>query len=246
MFQTESTWMTINKNFVCNTPDIAEPNLQNKNSDGVVCMRGKVDIANASFWNPNCLSEQPPHFSKTGMMNMLNNELLNGNATSDLRVVEHPSVCQPLMSSSSSNSNNWPRFDACRSTIETRKADCVIGNGPWNADKQDFTLIQDFKTLTELEVPRTNLGSKSINNSCLFYEKKRKRKTAVKEKDDKYWNRRQKNNLAAKRSRDMKRAKELSVERRLTSLEIENRRLQLELSCLLEQNKNLKQIIGRF
>ena len=71
---------------------------------------------------------------------------------------------------------------------------------------------------------------------------RKRRKTNIPEelKDDKYWNKRQRNNLAAKKSRDAKRRHNDAMIQRVTLLEIENRRLCLELSCLQEQNKRLQ------
>ena len=51
-------------------------------------------------------------------------------------------------------------------------------------------------------------------------------------KDKKYWDRRYKNNIAAKRSRDAKRLKESSVVQRWTFLEEENKRLKEQISSM--------------
>ncbi|EDO49642.1 predicted protein, partial [Nematostella vectensis] len=48
-------------------------------------------------------------------------------------------------------------------------------------------------------------------------------------KDQKYWERRLKNNVAAKRSRDLKRQKEMTVAKRAQNLEIENEKLRNEV-----------------
>ena len=58
-------------------------------------------------------------------------------------------------------------------------------------------------------------------------------------KDDKYWERRRKNNQAAKRSRDLKRQKEMSVKERADSLEEENRQLREEVQQLKDYLKSL-------
>lgn len=58
-------------------------------------------------------------------------------------------------------------------------------------------------------------------------------------KDDKYWERRRKNNQAAKRSRDLKRQKEINVRERADSLEEENRQLREEVQKLKEYLKTL-------
>ena len=68
---------------------------------------------------------------------------------------------------------------------------------------------------------------------------KRSRKTNSKApKDDKYWERRQRNNLAAKRSREAKRAREIQVAKKTAALEKEN-------ASLKKQVKKLKADIKR-
>lgn len=63
-------------------------------------------------------------------------------------------------------------------------------------------------------------------------------------KDGKYWDRRQKNNLAAKRSRDLRRQKEMTVAYKAATLEAQNKELQDEVAKLKEQvhmlNKKLE------
>lgn len=68
---------------------------------------------------------------------------------------------------------------------------------------------------------------------------KKSRKTNSKApKDDKYWERRQRNNLAAKRSREAKRAREIQVAKKTAALEKEN-------ASLKKQVKKLKADIKR-
>ncbi|XP_031560100.1 protein giant-like [Actinia tenebrosa] len=55
-------------------------------------------------------------------------------------------------------------------------------------------------------------------------------------KDGKYWDRRLKNNLAAKRSRDLRRQKEMTVAHKAANLEAANKELQNEVAKLKEQN----------
>ncbi|XP_029201020.2 thyrotroph embryonic factor-like [Acropora millepora] len=59
------------------------------------------------------------------------------------------------------------------------------------------------------------------------------------EKDDKYWERRRKNNQAAKRSRDLKRQKEIDVKEKAANLEEENRQLREEVKRLKDYLKSL-------
>ena len=59
-------------------------------------------------------------------------------------------------------------------------------------------------------------------------------------KDDKYWSRRQKNNVAAKRSRDARRIKENQIALRASFLEKENDTLRDEVASVRSENKALQ------
>jgi bZIP factor len=60
------------------------------------------------------------------------------------------------------------------------------------------------------------------------------------DKDNAYWERRRKNNEAAKRSRDARRAKEQEIALRAQFLEQENIQLKLEVAHLRAENAQLR------
>lgn len=64
-------------------------------------------------------------------------------------------------------------------------------------------------------------------------------------KDEAYWERRKRNNEAAKRSRDARRAKELSTIERAKYLEEENLRLSKEVEVLKHENTTLRCFVTR-
>lgn len=64
-------------------------------------------------------------------------------------------------------------------------------------------------------------------------------------KDDKYWKRRQKNNVAAKRSRDARRIKENQIALRAAYLENENSTLKAALEKSRRENKELKEQLSQ-
>lgn len=65
-------------------------------------------------------------------------------------------------------------------------------------------------------------------------------------KDDKYWARRRKNNIAAKRSRDARRVKENQIAIRASYLERENDTLRKQLDDFKRETKALKHRIAKY
>uniref|UniRef100_A0AAV2LV32 BZIP domain-containing protein n=1 Tax=Knipowitschia caucasica TaxID=637954 RepID=A0AAV2LV32_KNICA len=66
------------------------------------------------------------------------------------------------------------------------------------------------------------------------------------QKDDKYWQRRKKNNVAAKRSRDARRLKENQITVRAAFLERENTALRMEVADMRKECGRYKNIVGRY
>ncbi|XP_053206735.1 hepatic leukemia factor-like isoform X2 [Panonychus citri] len=62
-------------------------------------------------------------------------------------------------------------------------------------------------------------------------------------KDARYWARRSKNNMAAKRSREARRLKENQIVLRASYLEKENESLRLSLQNLRDENERLKKLL---
>ncbi|CAH1777161.1 unnamed protein product [Owenia fusiformis] len=65
-------------------------------------------------------------------------------------------------------------------------------------------------------------------------------------KDDKYWNRRRKNNVAAKRSRDARRVKENQIAMRASFLEKLNNEVKATLKKTLKENEELKKRLSKY
>lgn len=66
------------------------------------------------------------------------------------------------------------------------------------------------------------------------------------EQDDKYWARRRKNNMAAKRSRDARRLKENQIAIRAGFLEKENSALRQEVADLRKELGRTKNILAKY
>ncbi|XP_028409085.1 transcription factor VBP-like [Dendronephthya gigantea] len=65
------------------------------------------------------------------------------------------------------------------------------------------------------------------------------------EKTEQYWDRRKKNNVSAKKSRDARRQREAVMNQRSSMLETENLRLRAELATLRDENARLKMELGK-
>ncbi|XP_022659985.1 hepatic leukemia factor-like isoform X1 [Varroa destructor] len=77
-------------------------------------------------------------------------------------------------------------------------------------------------------------------------KKSRKQFVPPEHKDEKYWARRQKNNIAAKRSREVRRVKENQIVLRASFLEKENLALREEVRKLLQENEILLQRLHKY
>ena len=82
--------------------------------------------------------------------------------------------------------------------------------------------------------------------SPLHVSRKSKRLMADSEKDEKYWDRRKKNNLATKRSRDRRREQEIEVASRWKELEQENTMLKELLLKLRARAADVENKLSRF
>jgi len=65
-------------------------------------------------------------------------------------------------------------------------------------------------------------------------------------KDDRYWQRRKKNNVAAKRSRDARRVKENQIAMRASFLESENYELREKYNEILKENEELIKRLSKY
>ncbi|KAI1285871.1 Thyrotroph embryonic factor [Halotydeus destructor] len=75
--------------------------------------------------------------------------------------------------------------------------------------------------------------------------KSRKQHVPDQMKDSRYWARRAKNNVAAKRSREARRVKENQIVLRASYLEKENQALKASLDRVTEENERLKQMLNQ-
>ncbi|XP_037035226.1 hepatic leukemia factor isoform X16 [Bradysia coprophila] len=94
--------------------------------------------------------------------------------------------------------------------------------------------------------PRTRAFSDEELKPQPMIKKSRKQFVPDELKDDKYWARRRKNNIAAKRSRDARRQKENQIAMRARYLEKENSSLHQELEQLKQENMELRARLSKY
>ncbi|XP_013773215.1 uncharacterized protein LOC106458273 [Limulus polyphemus] len=98
--------------------------------------------------------------------------------------------------------------------------------------------FKDSDKIAATDSPVSSENSQSTTPLSLFTFRKRSQSLTDDKKDEAYWERRKKNNEAAKRSRDSRRAKEDEIAIRAAYLEQENLKLRVEVATL--KNETLK------
>ncbi|XP_019938465.1 TEF transcription factor, PAR bZIP family member a isoform X2 [Paralichthys olivaceus] len=98
----------------------------------------------------------------------------------------------------------------------------------------------------ELFNPRKHKFSEDELKPQPMIKKAKKVFVPEEQKDDKYWQRRKKNNVAAKRSRDARRLKENQITVRAAFLERENAALRTEVAELRKDCGRFKNVVGRY
>lgn len=93
---------------------------------------------------------------------------------------------------------------------------------------------------------RRRRNAKYVYNPLPISKKAERRFVTQGDKDERYWERRIKNNVAAKRSRDMRRQKEIEVSEKFKQLERENALLKEEVQRLRIKAVELEQKLARF
>ncbi|XP_014862893.1 PREDICTED: thyrotroph embryonic factor-like isoform X2 [Poecilia mexicana] len=98
----------------------------------------------------------------------------------------------------------------------------------------------------ELFDPRKHKFSEEELKPQPMIKKAKKVFVPEEQKDEKYWQRRKKNNMAAKRSRDARRLKENQITVRAAFLERENTALRQEVAELRKECGRYKNVVGRY
>ncbi|XP_024878789.1 thyrotroph embryonic factor isoform X1 [Temnothorax curvispinosus] len=140
------------------------------------------------------------------------------------------------------------------SPSECCSPDTLNPPSPADSNSGDSSRIQYGLSLVALSMassgrdfdPRTRAFSDEELKPQPMIKKSRKQFVPDDLKDDKYWARRRKNNMAAKRSRDARRMKENQIALRAGFLEKENMGLRQELDRLKNENMLLRDKLSKY
>uniref|UniRef100_A0A1B6G984 BZIP domain-containing protein n=1 Tax=Cuerna arida TaxID=1464854 RepID=A0A1B6G984_9HEMI len=141
--------------------------------------------------------------------------------------------------SSSSQQSMLPKRERSPSPSEPMSPLNVSPPSPADSTLSFASSSRDFD-------PRTRAFSDEELKPQPMVKKSRKQFVPDGMKDEKYWARRRKNNMAAKRSRDARRLKENQIALRAGFLEKENMGLRQEMERLKKENLSLRDRLSKF
>lgn len=124
-------------------------------------------------------------------------------------------------------------------------ADCMSPDTINPPSPADSTFSMSSAATRDFD-PRTRAFSDEELKPQPMIKKSRKQFVPDDMKDDKYWARRRKNNMAAKRSRDARRMKENQIALRAGYLEKENMNLHREVEQLKQENMELRARLSKY
>ncbi|XP_018922129.1 thyrotroph embryonic factor isoform X3 [Cyprinus carpio] len=150
--------------------------------------------------------------------------------------------CEEEVVSSSSSTDT--KSDEERVTPEPINPDDIEVEVPYEPDPTD--LVLSSIPGGELFNPRKHRFSEEELKPQPMIKKAKKVFVPEEQKDEKYWQRRNKNNIAAKRSRDARRLKENQITVRAAFLERENSALRQEVAELRKDFGRCKNVVARY
>lgn len=101
---------------------------------------------------------------------------------------------------------------------------------------RQFSSDAHYEVFSDLPVDQSYLSEPKL-------KKQPRSRIPVEQKNEKYWNRRMKNNASAKRSRDARRMMENQVYLKASLLEQENYEMKIQLNRLINENNMLRQLL---
>ncbi|CAG7830187.1 unnamed protein product [Allacma fusca] len=185
--------------------------------------------ANGVVQQPRDLGSQIADGCSTGSPFSVGSQFMAGPS----RAASHTGRISQLRSLSSTHSHSSRSPSPCESqSNESLDKGSSISPDSMHSDGHDFD-------------PRTRAFSEEELKPQPMVKKSKKQFVPDEQKDAKYWSRRRKNNLAAKRSRDARRVKENQIAMRAGFLEKENSIMKQEIERVQKENLLLKEQLSR-
>lgn len=210
-------------------PDVSDAKWEESKAESVQLVRGNLGVnieRGTTFQGHNGFLARSDEFEK---LNNNNNNALQHDAKSDvdegLELDEYDSknLTKTLRRSRSSPESDELSSTRLATTVSVIQANCTAQKSTRNTrDDDDADEYSETDDATKRLAKRGRASTRRI------------------EKTEQYWDRRKKNNVSAKKSRDARRQREIVTNQRSSMLETENLRLRGEVATLKDENERLK------
>ncbi|XP_017725775.1 PREDICTED: thyrotroph embryonic factor isoform X1 [Rhinopithecus bieti] len=169
---------------------------------------------------------------------------LEGKESASSSTASPPSSSTAIFQTSETVSSTESSLEKERETPSPIDPNCVEVDVNFNPDPAD--LVLSSVPGGELFNPRKHKFAEEDLKPQPMIKKAKKVFVPDEQKDEKYWTRRKKNNVAAKRSRDARRLKENQITIRAAFLEKENTALRTEVAELRKEVGKCKTIVSKY
>ncbi|XP_058529057.1 thyrotroph embryonic factor isoform X2 [Ochotona princeps] len=193
------------------------------------------------FLLENGIPASPTHLAQNLLLPVAE---LEGKESASSSTASPPSSSTALFQPSETVSSTESSLEKERETPSPIDPNCVEVDVNFNPDPAD--LVLSSVPGGELFNPRKHKFAEEDLKPQPMIKKAKKVFVPDEQKDEKYWTRRKKNNVAAKRSRDARRLKENQITIRAAFLEKENTALRTEVAELRKEVGKCKTIVSKY
>lgn len=193
------------------------------------------------FLLENGIPASPTHLAQNLLLPVAE---LEGKESASSSTASPPSSSTAVFQASETASSTESSLEKERETPSPIDPNCVEVDVNFNPDPAD--LVLSSVPGGELFNPRKHKFAEEDLKPQPMIKKAKKVFVPDEQKDEKYWTRRKKNNVAAKRSRDARRLKENQITIRAAFLEKENTALRTEVAELRKEVGKCKTIVSKY
>ncbi|XP_066214593.1 thyrotroph embryonic factor isoform X1 [Saccopteryx leptura] len=193
------------------------------------------------FLLENGIPASPTHLAQNLLLPVAE---LEGKESASSSTASPPSSSTAVFQPSETVSSTESSLEKERETPSPIDPNCVEVDVNFNPDPAD--LVLSSVPGGELFNPRKHKFAEEDLKPQPMIKKAKKVFVPDEQKDEKYWTRRKKNNVAAKRSRDARRLKENQITIRAAFLEKENMALRTEVAELRKEVGKCKTIVSKY